>query len=275
MIQRSKGLTALLYLTGVTYGLVIIVPLAWVVMVSLKTQLDAFAYPPLLIFKPTFEHYVAIFQDETFVLAIRNSLIIALSSVFVSLLLAVPATFAIANLRGRTRRNSLVTILVIRMAPGMVYLLPYFTVYNRLNLLDTHIGLIIIYLIFNVPLIIWMLLPVWSSIPRELEEAAVIDGASLWQVLVRVDIPLVRIGIIASGILAFIFSWNEFLFALVITRRKTITLPVAIIRYMAYEGTEWGKISAAAVFIMIPVVIFGFLIRRYMITGLSAGAVKG
>ena len=157
----------------------------------------------------------------------------------------------------------------------MVYLLPYFAVYNRLNMLDTHIGLIIIYLIFNVPLIIWMLLPVWSAIPRELEEAAFIDGASLWQVLVRIDIPLARVGIIASGILAFIFSWNEFLFALVITRRETITLPVAIIRYMAYEGTEWGKISAAAVIIMIPVVIFGFLIRRYMIAGLSAGAVKG
>ena len=215
------------------------------------------------------------FSDQIFLLALRNSLIIACGSVFLSLLLAIPATYAIANLTGHTRRRSLLTILVIRMAPGMVYLLPYFAVYNRLKLLDTHIGLIIIYLIFNVPLIIWMLLPVWSAIPRELEEAAVIDGASLWQVLIRVDIPLLRIGIIASGILAFIFSWNEFLFALVITRRETITLPVAITRYMAYEGTEWGKISAAAVVIMIPVVIFGFLIRRYMIAGLSAGAVKG
>ena len=243
-------------------------------MVSLKTQLDAFAYPPLFIFKPTFEHYTAIFHDQIFLLALRNSLIIACGSVILSLLLAIPATYAIANLTA-TRRRSLLTILVIRMAPGMVYLLPYFAVYNRLNLLDTHIGLIIIYLIFNVPLIIWMLLPVWSAIPKELEEAAVIDGASLWQVLTRVDIPLLRIGIIASGILAFIFSWNEFLFALVITRRETITLPVAITRYMAYEGTEWGKISAAAVFIMIPVVIFGLLIRRYMIAGLSAGAVKG
>ncbi|MCB0046224.1 MAG: carbohydrate ABC transporter permease [Caldilineaceae bacterium] len=275
MVQRSKWITVLLYLIGIGYGVSIILPLAWVVMLSLKTQLDAFAYPPLFIFKPTFEHYAAIFHDDVFVLAIRNSLIIALSSVFLSLLLAVPATFAIANLTGRRRRLPLLTILLIRMAPGMIYLLPYFAIYNRLKLLDTHIGLIIIYLIFNVPLIIWMLLPVWNSIPRELEEAAVIDGATLWQVLVRVDIPLVRIGIIASGILAFIFSWNEFLFALVVTRRETITLPVAIVRYMAYEGTEWGKISAAAVFIMVPVVIFGFLIRRYMISGLSAGAVKG
>jgi multiple sugar transport system permease protein len=275
MTKRGKGMTYILYIVGIAYGLVIIVPLAWVVMLSLKSQLDAFAYPPLIIFKPTFEHYIAIFQDEIFIQAIRNSLIIALGSVFFSLLLAVPATFALSNLRGRLRRNSLLTILVIRMAPGMVYLLPYFVIFNRLKLLDTHIGLILIYLIFNVPLVIWMLLPVWSAIPHELEEAAVIDGANLWQVLVHVDIPLVRVGIIASGILAFIFSWNEFLFALIITRRKTITLPVAIIRYMAYEGTEWGKISAAAVFIMIPVVIFGFIIRRYMIAGLSAGAVKG
>ena len=114
--------------------------------------------------------------------------------------------------RGKVLRNSLLMILVIRMAPGTIYLLPYFAVYNKLKMLDTHIGLIIIYLIFNVPLIIWMLLPVWSAIPHELEEAAVIDGANLWQVMVLVDIPLVRIGIILSAaMLAFIFSWNQFL----------------------------------------------------------------
>ena len=154
-------------------------------------------------------------------------------------------------------------------------MLPYFVIYSRMDLLDTHIGLIIIYLIFNVPLIMWTLMPVWMAIPNELRESGMIDGASLWQILILIELPLVRIGVIASGIVAFIFAWNEFLFALVITRRETITLPIAITRYMSYEGTEWGKISAAAIVIMLPVIVFGFLVQRYMITGMTAGAVKG
>ena len=275
MKRRSGVTTITLYIVGIVFSLVIVFPLIWVVMLSVKSQLDAFAYPPLFVFNPTFENFVSIFQDEVFVKAIRNSIIISVGSVSLALILAVPATFALTKMRGRLRQNALLTILLIRMAPGMIYLLPYFVIYNQLDLLDTHIGLITIYLIFDVPLIIWMLLPVWSAIPTELRKSAVIDGANLWQVLVWIELPLIRTGIIASGIIAFIFAWNEFLFALVITRRETITLPVAIIRYMAYEGTEWGKISAAAVFIMIPVIIFGYLIRRYMITGLTAGAVKG
>lgn len=250
-------------------------PLFWVLMLSLKNQLDAFAYPPLIIFEVTFEHFAAIFADRVFVKAISNSIIISTGSVLASMILAIPATFALTLLQGRLRRNGLLTILLIRMAPGMIYLLPYFVIYSRIDMLDTHIGLIIIYLIFNVPLIIWTLMPVWLAVPDELRESGMIDGASLWQILTLIELPLVRIGIIASGIVAFIFAWNEFLFALVITRRETITLPIAITRYMAYEGTEWGKISAAAIVIMLPVVVFGFLVQRYMISGLTAGAVKG
>ena len=115
----------------------------------------------------------------------------------------------------------------------------------------------------------------WGAVPHELRESGMIDGANLWQILLLIELPLVRIGIIASGIVAFIFAWNEFLFALVITRRKTVTLPVIITHYMGYEGYEWGKISAASIVIMLPVIVFGFLIQRYMITGLTAGAVKG
>ncbi len=275
MKRRSSLTTLCLYVIGSIYGLAVLAPLFWVLMLALKNQLDAFAYPPLFIFDATFEHFAAIFVDRIFVKAIFNSIIISSGSVIAAMVFAIPATFALTIMQGRLRRNALLTILLIRMAPGMLYLLPYFVIYSRMDLLDTHIGLIIIYLIFNVPLIIWTLMPVWMAIPNELCESGMIDGASLWQILILIELPLVRIGIIASGIVAFIFAWNEFLFALVITRRETITLPVAITRFMSYEGTEWGKISAAAIVIMLPVLVFGFLVQRYMITGLTAGAVKG
>ena len=275
MKRRSSLTTLCLYVTGTFYGLAVLAPLFWVLMLALKNQLDAFAYPPLFIFDATFEHFAAIFVDRIFVKAIFNSIIISSGSVIAAMVFAIPATFALTIMQGRLRRNALLTILLIRMAPGMLYLLPYFVIYSRMDLLDTHIGLIIIYLIFNVPLIIWTLMPVWMAIPNEVRESGMIDGASMWQILVLIELPLVCIGVIASGIVAFIFAWNEFLFALVITRRETITLPVAITRYMSYEGTEWGKISAAAIVIMLPVIVFGVLVQRYMITGMTAGAVKG
>lgn len=275
MQRRSTITTIFLYAFGIIFGLAVIAPILWLVMLSLKTPLDAFAYPPLLIFEPTLQNYRDIFADDAFVQSIWNSIIVSVGSVALAILLAVPATYGLANLRGAFRRNILLWILLTRMAPGMIYIIPYFIIYDRIDLLDTHLGLIIVYLIFNVPLMMWMLMPFWNAIPRELEEAALIDGANRLQVLIKVDLPLIRTGIIAASILAFVFSWNEFLFALILTRRDTITLPVSIISFMAFEGTEWGKIAAAAVLIMLPVIVFGLAIRRYLISGLTAGAIKG
>ncbi len=275
MKRRSTVTTFSLYTVGTLYGAAVLFPIVWMLMLALKSQLDAFAYPPLLIFEPTLEHFSAIFQDREFLEAIANSIIISSGSVFFAMLFAIPATFALTIMQRRARRNALLTILLIRTAPGMIYLLPYFVVYSRLGMLDTHMALIIIYLIFNVPLIIWTLMPVWSAVPRELRESGMIDGASLWQILFLIELPLVRIGIIASGIVAFLFAWNEFLFAVVITANDSVTLAVAITRYMGYEGTEWGKLAAAAAVMMLPGIVFGFLIQRYMITGLTAGAIKG
>ncbi|MDR7033879.1 carbohydrate ABC transporter permease [Mesorhizobium sp. BE184] len=275
MKTRSNTVTAGLYAFGIVWGLVIVAPVFWLGLLSLKTRLDAFAIPPKLIFTPTLQAYYDVFGDSKFLTAIGNSLVISIGSVVLSLLVAIPAAYGLRNLRGPLRYHSMLSILLIRMVPGMVYLLPFFVLYKYLNLLDTHIGLIIVHLIFNVPLIIWMLAPIWASIPKDLSEAARIDGATPLQILMLVDLPLLKGGILASSILAFIFSWNEFLFALILTRRAVVTLPVAIVNFLAYEGTEWGKISAASMFIIVPAVVFGFLVRRYMIAGLSGGAVKG
>lgn len=275
MNPRSKGVLFGLYAFGIVWGLVTVVPFLWLASLSIKSRLDAFAMPPKLTFTPTFEAYLDVFGDGDFLGAIQNSLIISVGSVALSLLIAIPAAYALRNIAGPTRRNTLLTILLIRMTPGMVFLLPYFVFYSWAGLLDTHIGLILVHLIFNVPLIIWMLTPIWASVPRELNEAARIDGATPLQTLLFVDLPLLKGGIFASSILAFIFSWNEFLFALILTRRDVLTLPVAIVNFLAFEGTEWGKIAAASVFMVVPAILFGLLMRRYMVSGLTSGAIKG
>ncbi len=272
---RSTSVTVLLYGFGLIWAFFILAPFAWLFLLSIKSRLDAFAIPPKLIFTPTFESYRNIFTDADFVSAIVNSVVVSCSSVLLSLLIAAPAAFALRNLYGGIRRASMLAILLIRMVPGMVYLIPYFVVYNKIGLLDTYTGLILIHLISNVPLIIWMLTPIWASIPRELTEAARIDGATPLQILWKVDLPLIKGGLLAASILAFIFSWNEFLFALIISRQDVVTLPVALVNFLAFEGTEWGKIAAASIFIVTPSIIFGFLMRRYMISGLASGAVKG
>lgn len=275
MNPRSKGIRVALYAFGIFWGLVIVLPFLWMALLSIKTRLDAFSVPPKLIFTPTFDSYREVFGDAGFIGAIENSVIISVGAVALSLIIAVPAAYALRNMIGPARRLSMMSILLIRMVPGMVYLLPYFVFYNRIHMLDTHIGLILVHLIFNVPLIIWMLTPIWAAIPHDLTEAARIDGATPWQTLIMVDLPLLKGGILAASILAFIFSWNEFLFALILTRREVVTLPVAIVNFLAFEGTEWGKIAAASMFIVIPAIVFGFFVRRYMIAGLTGGAVKG
>ncbi|MFV0295503.1 MAG: carbohydrate ABC transporter permease [Hyphomicrobiaceae bacterium] len=264
-----------LYGFGIFWGFVIVVPVLFLALLSLKSRLDAFAMPPKLFFTPTFEAYAAVLGDSAFIGAVQSSLIVSVGAVLLSLLVAIPAAYGLRNLSGPLRYNSMLAILLIRMVPGMVYLLPFFIIYQNLGLLDTHVGLILVHLVFNVPLIIWMLTPIWSSIPKDLSEAARIDGASPFQILWMVDLPLLKGGILASSILAFIFSWNEFLFALILSRREVVTLPVAIVSYLAYEGTEWAKVSAASMFIILPAIVFGFLVRRYMIAGVSGGAVKG
>jgi multiple sugar transport system permease protein len=275
MNPTHRGIRFALYAFGVFWGLVIVVPFLWLASLSIKTRLDAFALPPKLVFTPTFESFREVFGDAAFLGAIKNSLVVSVGAVVLSLVIAVPAAYALRNMVGPVRRNALLAILLIRMVPGMVYLLPYFVFYNRIHLLDTYTGLILVHLIFNVPLMIWMLAPIWAAIPHELGEAARIDGASPLQTLLLVDLPLMKGGVLAASILAFIFSWNEFLFALILTRREVVTLPVAIVNFLAFEGTEWGKIAAASMVIVLPAIVFGFLVRRYMITGLASGAVKG
>ncbi len=166
-------------------------------------------------------------------------------------------------------------ILTTRMAPPIAFAIPFFLAYRYVGLIDTLAGLTIIYLTFNLSLVIWMMRTFFDGLPRSLEEAALIDGATPAQAWLRVTMPLAGPGVAATAILCFLFAWNDFFYALVLTRSKAMTAPVAIVNFMNYEGWEWGKIGAGGTMIMLPVVIFAALVRRYLLHGLVTGAFKG
>jgi multiple sugar transport system permease protein len=249
-------------------------PFLWLLLLSFKTQLQAFASPPVWVFTPTFENYGAL-AEQNFFRFFRNSALVAVGAMTISLALGVPAAYALSRLRFRGRRPLLLWVLMLRMVPGMAYVIPYFMIYQRLGMLDTPIALIILYTPFNLALVIWTMDAFFAKFPRDLEESAVIDGASTLQAFRRIVLPLSGPGLIATAILCFLFSWNEFLFALVITRSEAMTLPVAVTGFLAYQGAEWGKIAAATMVLLVPVLVFAFSVRRYMVGGVLAGSLKG
>jgi multiple sugar transport system permease protein len=256
------------------FTIFLVLPLLWIVSIALKTPLDAFTSPPLLIFKPTFANIKAVIHDAFFMGSLANSIVVSVATAFFSLIFAIPAAYGLSKLKGAVKTNILAWLLISRAAPGMIYVIPFFVVFVKMNILDTRFGLVIVNMVFTIPLVTWMLLSFFEDIPDGIEEAATVDGAGPLQIMTRIAIPLVKPGISASSILAFIFAWNEFLFALVLTRRQAITAPVTIVNFMAYEGTEWGKVAAGGIFILLPVLFFAISIRKYLVRGLTAGAVK-
>jgi len=255
--------------------LIIIFPILWLILLSLKTQAQAFTYPPVFKFKPYWKNYTILFSEEAkFYRYLTNSMIISSGSVLSSMLIGVPASYALLRSKMRFKKILLSWNLVTRMVPGMVFIIPYFTTYSIIGLKDTHIGLILIYMIYNLPLVVWIMIPFFEQIPKELEEAAKTDGASIPQTFMRILLPVSAPGLITCTILTFIFSWNEFLFAVVLTRRTAVTATVGLTHFMAYEGLDWGPMAAGGVLMFLPVLIFSIMIRKYMVKGLMGGAVK-
>lgn len=248
-------------------------PVLWLVQISLKTELETFRMPPKL-FVPTFDNYVALFQGK-FARSFSNSLIVSVSTTLVSMLLGVPAAYALSRGAVRAERSIALWVLTTRMAPPIAFAIPFFLAYRHLGLIDTRLGLVIIYLTFNLSLVIWMMRTFFDSLPRSLEEAAAIDGAGHLETFLRISLPLSGPGLATTAIFCFLFAWNDFFYALVLTRSQAPTAPVAIVNFMNYEGWEWGKIGAGGTMIMVPVVLFSLLVRRYLIRGLTAGATKG
>jgi multiple sugar transport system permease protein len=254
--------------------LILLLPFLWLLQMSLKTNDQILQLPPPLIFRPTFENYAALWHS-TFSASFVNSLLSASFSTALSLLLGVPAAWAMSKCAGRGKHALGFAILLTRMAPPIAFTIPFFLFYRWIGLLDTVTGLVLVYTSFNLPLVIWMMQPFFETVPPSLEEAALVDGAPTRTVFLKIVLPMVAPGIAATAILCFLYAWNDFFFALILTRTSARTAPVAVVNFMNYEGWEWGKIAAGGSLVMAPVLIFSLAVRRYLVSGLTAGAVKG
>lgn len=250
------------------------IPPIMLFLTSIKTELDALAFPPKWIFKPTYKNYVQIFQTSPFLRYILNSLIVASLNTFVVLALGSPAAYGLARFKFKGAENLAFWILSIRMMPPVAAIIPLYIIMKNLRLLDTPWCLVLIYLTFNLPFAVWMMKGFFEDVPREIEESALIDGCSEFDVFRKIALPLVSPGLAASAILVFIFSWNEFLFALILTGTKATTLPVGIILYMKETGINWGYMTAGGILALVPVVIFTMLVQKHLVKGLTLGALK-
>ena len=259
---------------AIVLAILALLPFLWLIVMSFKTNAEIFRWPPRLFFEATLANYAALWTSE-FRNSFANSLVVSVASTALSLLIGVPAAYALSRWTRRGGGAITLWILASRMAPPIAFTIPYFLVYRHLELLDTLTGLVLIYLTTNLSLVIWMMRPFYDQLPRSLEEAAWIDGATMWQGFHRIILPLSGPGLAATAILCFLFAWNDFFFALILTRTEAMTAPVAVVNFMNYEGWEWGRIAAGGTMIMLPVLVFSFIVRRYLVSGLTGGAIKG
>ncbi|PMS37974.1 carbohydrate ABC transporter permease [Trinickia symbiotica] len=249
-------------------------PFYWMVTTSLKDRADALAYPPRWIFKPTLSHYTdALFQHDVLG-SLVNSLIIASSTTALAILLGTPAAYALARYEFRGKQDFWFWFISNRMVSPIVLAVPFFLIATKLDLIDTHIVLILLYLTFSLPIVVWICTDQFRNIPVELDEAARLDGASPWRVFWRINLPLAMPGIVVSAIFAFIFSWNDLLYALVLTREDAVTSPVAATSYMSGYELPWGEIMATGTLIVLPMIVFALLVSGRLVQGLTMGAVK-
>jgi multiple sugar transport system permease protein len=238
---------------------------------SLKPEIYINAYPPVVLFRPTLAHFIEVFRRYPFVSYMLNSAVISVSATTLGFVIGIPMAYAIARF---ALRRLITLVLVVRMIPYVSLLIPWFLMAQRANLVDSYPPMILTHLLFTIPYAAMILVGFFEDIPRTLEEAAWIDGCSRIEAFVRIALPLTLPGIVAAGIIAFTYSWNNFLFALVLTGAKTKTLPVAVYGFLTADQVDWGGLSAAATLITAPVLIFIFFAQRYLIRGLVAGAIK-
>ncbi len=252
--------------------LVLLFPFVWMVLMSLRNQVQNTSAIPVWIFAPTLENYQAVLQQQHFLSYTWHSFVVAMLATGIGLVIGLPAAYTISRYR---QRKLAFAILAARITPYITFLVPWFAAFRILHLVDTYTALVSTFLIVSLPLIIWLMITFFDDVPMELEEAAKVDGAGEAEAFVRIVLPLSGPGIVAAAILAFIFSWNQFLFALVLSGENTQTVPVAVFNFITYGEINYGGLAAAAVLITLPVVVLALFIQRWIVQGLTMGAVKG
>lgn len=265
---------------ALTYALVILVvilsiaPIIYLLITSFKEPELTFVIPPVWNFTPTWQNYEEVLSSTSFDRYFLNSIVVAVTTTAIALVLGTLAAYGFSRFRFRGQFWLRMSSLIPQMLPAIAIVVPLYVLFSGIKWIDTRQALVVSYLTFTVPLSIWMMVGFFDDVPIELEEAAMIDGCSRFQSLVRVSLPLVVPGMAATAILCFLYCWNEFLYAVILTGREARTLPVIITSFMTNRAVLWGRIAASGSLVLVPVLIFALLAQRYLVRGLARGAVK-
>lgn len=249
-------------------------PLIWLLQTSTKNPVDAFAMPPKFIFFPTLENFKAIIFSGVFIKSYGNSLVISSLSTIISILLGLTSGYALARAKFKASKFMGLWIILTRMAPPIIFILPLFLIFQRLHLLDTYFALILTYQTITLPFATWMLTSFFRGVPEELEEAAMIDGCTRIKTIFLIDVPIIMPGIVTCAIFSFIMSWNEFFYALILSGIHTKPISVLVQGFVSFQGINWGQLTAAGVLVTFPVLIISFVFQRGLVKGLVGGAIK-
>lgn len=277
-MHRKRPLLSITF--WILSSLVTLAPIYWMFSVSAKSRVELFGSPSLIpkgFFK---DNYLNVMSDPAFQRYMLNSIIVATSNALLVTVLAVLATYALSRYKLAGKENVFFWTITNRMAPPAVFLLPLFLLYTQVftigewKMFDTRIGLILLYCVFNLPFAIWTLRSIIDGIPRELDEAAYVDGANTWQVLTKVVVPLAKPGIAVTGILTWVFAWNEYLFAATLTSVHARTITTGLAEFVTVTGTNWGQMAATAMLTLVPALLVLGLVQRHIVAGLTFGAVK-
>jgi multiple sugar transport system permease protein len=263
-------------LNGITVALVVLwlFPIYWLIITSIKPTEEIDSPVPLFIFHPTWDNYHDLFARFNFLRILQNSLVITGTTTVVVIMLGMLAAYALARMHVPGGKHIALWILSLRFMPTIAVGIPFYLLWQRLNLLDTYPGLILVYIAFNLPFAIWLLRGFFVELPLDLDEAATMDGLSRIQIVRRIILPVALPGVAATTIFTFVFTWNEYLMALLLTAVRSTTVPVTVSKFIMAYAILWGDVSAAAVIELVPMLIIVFLLQRHIVRGITLGAVK-
>lgn len=275
-MKASPASNILSYVLLVIVLLVFAGPILWFFLLAIRPSSTVFQMPPVLAFTPDLGAVKGSFVDPGRNLGqLENSIIVAVSAVLLNLPFSFPAAYALSRFKVRGRKNILFWYLGLLMAPPVAFLIPYFVLVSRLGLSGTYIAMVVILQTVTIPFSVWLLKSFIDEVPQELEQAARVDGAKWWTIMLRITFPLVRSGVIVTSMFAFVFAWNNAAFPLVLSSQRTMTLPIGTLGYFATSGATWNYIGAAAVAAMLPPMLIFLVLDRYVVRGLTFGSVKG
>ncbi len=283
---RKIGKKLTIYIIVLIWGFIVLFPFYWLFTTSLKQPLNVSRGPkyiPTWDYEPTTEHWEYLFkeQKDTTWRHFKNSLYAASGAMTLSVIIGSMGGYGLSRFNYYWKRlgwrndNIAFWIISQRFLPPVLFVIPFLLFYTKLNLIDTHVGLIIAYTVFNLPFVVWIMRDFFNQLPTDMEDSALVDGATRWGAFIRIVLPISAPGLVSVAIFSFVFSWNEFLYSLMLTNFDAITMPVLIAGQNNTRGVQWWYISALTLTAVLPVILMGLLLQRFIQRGLSAGAIKG